>query len=131
MPKPRICHKCGKPIAGYFCPCRRRRATSSRTRSSGGGRSGSARRAPVSLSFSGASAQAVPMWESNPSRFWGEVVERVRIGRAADGTQYATAIWPGHVKTFLLDDVQAYVLSHNPDRPPVLQAHRRVCQMLA
>lgn len=112
MPKPRICHKCGKPIAGYFCPCRRRRATSSRTRSSGGGHSGSARRSLVNPSFISALSQAVPMWESNPDRFWSQVVERVRTGRAADGTQYATAVWHGHEKTFLLDDVQAFIASY-------------------
>ncbi|RPI64769.1 MAG: hypothetical protein EHM48_00125 [Planctomycetaceae bacterium] len=105
MPKPRICHRCGKPITGYFCPCRRRRSTSSRTRSSGGGRSGSARRAPVSPSFSGASAQAVPMWESNPDRFWSQVVETVRMSHASDGTRFATAIWPGHEQTFVLNEV--------------------------
>ena len=52
------------------------------------------------------------MWESNPDRFWSQVVETVRMSHASDGTRFATAIWPGHEKTFLLDDVQAFIASN-------------------
>jgi len=45
------------------------------------------------------------MWESNPDRFWSQVVETVRMSHASDGTRFATAIWPGHEQTFVLNEV--------------------------
>jgi hypothetical protein len=63
----------------------------------------------LSCSSSPVTASFVPLWESDPDQFWGEVVRRVTVGRNADGQQFVTASWRGRTATFPLADVREHV----------------------
>jgi len=107
--KPRICRRCGKPITGYFCTCRRRKSGKAHSASSGGGRrGGNGGGVPLSPA-STACALPVPLWESDPARFWGEMVQRVRTAVNASGGRLIVADLGRSSRTFPLEDVREHV----------------------
>jgi hypothetical protein len=101
----RHCHKCHRAYRAWRCPwCYGK----SHGRSSSSARSSASRPASIVMaSSSPIIANLLPIWETDPARFWGQIVEVVRPGHTADGYQFLTAVWNGerNVHTFALDDV--------------------------
>jgi len=112
--KPRICHRCGKPITGYFCTCRRHKSTKSHAASTGGRRGGNrfdklSVRAPLAPATAAACVLPIPLWESDPKRFWGEMVQRVRTAVNVAGDRFIVAEFGRSTKTFPMEDVREHV----------------------
>ncbi len=99
----RTCHRCGHQFTGHFCPCRRHsKSSASSARSS---RRTSASRTVLPASTGPVSASLVPLWESDPDRFWGERVDRVRTAHNIAGDQFIIADFGNTSKLFLRGDV--------------------------
>lgn len=102
----RTCHRCGKQFTGHFCPCRRHKSQSTSGRSSCS-RSGASR--SLFSSSSSPTATIIPLWESDPDRFWDKQVDRVRTARNVQGDEFIVAYFGNTSKMFPLADVLSAV----------------------
>lgn len=99
----RTCHRCGRQFTGHFCPCRRHKSSSSSGQSSG--RRSNASRTVFLSSSSAPTVTIIPLWESDPDRFWGTQVYQVRRCHNAGGDQFILAYFGNSFKMFPLADV--------------------------